>query len=114
MDEDASPDDDGDAPVPRPSWKDRLTQPFVKPAAPKAEPAGDGQEERPLTDAEVKSKITLLDATERKVGNAAAGLAAAILLISTLPYLDNPKPPVKTDVSPQGKTCPTNFKYQKV
>ena len=114
MVEDAAPEDDSGAGAPRPSWRDRLSQSFLKPAPPpKAEPNAE-EDGRPLTDAEVKAQITRLDPTETKVGNGASVLGVLILVLAIVPYIDNPNTPIKTSVNRVGKSCPTGYKYEAV
>jgi hypothetical protein len=73
-------------------------------------PVRPGEED--LSDDERRQRITRIDRTERKWGLAAAGLAGAIALISTVPYVDNPKTPIK-EAAKNGKCTTSGFNYSK-
>jgi len=60
-------------------------------------------------DAETRKAIVNLDQRERKYSLIGAGLAGVIALITTVPYIANPK--TKVNAPAKGHTCPVGFTY---
>lgn len=74
--------------APASSWRDRLSQTFLRPPTSRAQPdpssgddLGTGDEELPETAAELRARINRIDPTERRVGYAGAALAAAVAVV---------------------------------
>lgn len=82
----------------------RLSRTFLRPPPPKPNREPEQVDFSRMTDDEKRSRIVSVDATERKVGIAAAILGLAIALYTTLPYMVS-KVAIRTTVKPKGKTC---------
>ena len=105
--------DDPEEPVAAPSWKERLTAPFVRPPGTAAAPASKAPE-RPPTDREVGERIKLIDPLERRVGTIGVVIGVVLVLAERARYLIKPSTPVSTSVARVGKHCPAHFTYQSV
>ncbi len=107
MADDEPSDVTDDEPSPPTSLTGRLSQTFFRPPKPKPE-----DDEGPLTDAELKRRITMLDPTERKLGNFAALLAAIVSVLLTWRGVSNPKLAVPKPTKPgRNHSCPSNYQY---
>ncbi|MGH9047424.1 MAG: hypothetical protein ACRDVW_08925 [Acidimicrobiales bacterium] len=75
----------------------------------------EGTQRPPLSDAAKRKAILTIDVVERKVGLAAAGLGGLIALVTTVPYIINPKTKVsQTIAATKHKTCDVaGFVYDK-
>jgi hypothetical protein len=92
----------------------RLAQTFLKPAKPRAETKTE-EPARELTDEEKRVKVLEIDRTERKIGYAAAILAAVLAVVTFVPYIDSPLSAPHPTTSPiKGTACPTGYSYEKV
>ncbi len=88
-------------------WQ-RLQQTFY--SSPANKPAAEAPDYSELTDAEIKARVTKIDATERRVGYAASAIALAFALVYTVPYLVS-KIAVPGPTKPHHKICPAHFTY---
>jgi len=105
--EEPEPAPDGPTRAPVPLSK-RLTRAVMGPAGP-ADPG------RPLTDAELKRQVSVLDPTERKIGNFAALFAALLTVLFTYKGVGNPKSAVPSPTKPGAHhSCGTGFVYSVV
>jgi hypothetical protein len=113
-DPELEPPGKSDVPAPATTVLGRLSQMFLNPPKPKKD-ASD-EDERPLTEAEVKAKVIQLDPLERKIGYLGAGMALVIALLSQLPgALDPLHHPVSQNVTPgKNHSCGPGFKYENV
>jgi hypothetical protein len=99
------------APLPKPSrWRDLGSRLAVSLTAPRT--GGPAVPRQPVSEGEKKQAIFNLDAKERKWGLVGAALAAVIALWQDLPYLFNPKTPVKLPVG-KNHACTSGFTYHK-
>jgi hypothetical protein len=97
-------------PRPRTGWE-RLSETFLRPASsprPRVEPVK--IDYTSMSDEEKRARITQIDPMERKVGLAAAALAAVFALVYTVPYMVG-KISVATTVKPLHKTCTHGYHY---
>jgi hypothetical protein len=95
---------------PRTGWE-RLSQTFMRPASPQGpRPEPVKIEYASMTDEEKRARITQIDPMERKVGLAAAALAAVFALVYTIPYMVS-KISVATTVKPVHDTCIDKYHY---
>jgi len=96
----------------RPGWRSltgRLSAALMKPGRPPTmSPGGGGP--GAASDMEKRRAILSLDPLERKIGLLGAALAALLAMITTLPYVANPK--TKVTVAAKGRVCPVDFHYQ--
>lgn len=107
---DAESGDATPSPRPRTGWE-RLSETFLRPASSprlRAEPVK--VDYASMTDDEKRARITQIDPMERKVGLAAAALAAVFALVYTIPYMVA-KISVATTVKPLHKTCTHGYHY---
>ncbi len=116
-DEHSDGPDDVPAPASPTTFRERLTQTFSRPPAPRAsKPGSDPEPDRPLTDKELKAKVTRIDQTERKIGYLGAGLGAVMALTFTVPYIGNPKEGAKvtnaTHAETISKSCGVRYEFQ--
>jgi len=97
--------------APMTGWQ-RLSQTFFNPPKQKRRPgaAPEPVDFSKMTDAEIRTRITQIDDTERKIGLAAAILAAIFALIYTVPYMVS-KIAVATTIKPVHKTCADHLTY---
>src|SRR5271167_2651385 len=93
---DDSPDDSA---APTPSLSQRMSRALLGPTTP-AEADG------PVTDAEVKRRVSMIDPTERKIGSFGALFAALLSVVLTFQGIRNPKAAVPGPAKPTShKTC---------
>ena len=90
---------------PAPSVWGRLSQTFLRPAAPRARAEPERVDFSRMSDDEKRARITGVDPTERKIGIAGSALAAVFALVSYLPYMLSKKTATLTTVKPKGTTC---------
>ena len=110
--EEAEAETGGVTPRPRPrtGWE-RLSETFLRPASsPRSRPEPVKVDYASMTDEEKRARITQIDPMERKVGLAAAALAAVFALVYTIPYMVA-KISVATTVKPLHKTCTHGYHY---
>jgi hypothetical protein len=92
----------------------RMSPVFLRPPKPRvdADSVVDGAA---MSDDQKRRTILGLDATERKVGVIGSGLAVLIALLTTLPFVLNPKTAVNQSLAPvKGQTCANKaFTYDK-
>jgi|SRR5271166_2932285 len=108
-------DEQADAPAAAaPSFRERLSQTFLRPPTPKA-PRPEPDTDRPVTDKELKAKVTKIDQTERRIGYLGAGLGAVMALTFTVPYIHNPKAGAKvtnaTHAETISKSCGVRYEF---
>jgi hypothetical protein len=95
---------------PMSGWQ-RLSQTFLRPAVPRTTRSSpDPVDLSTLSDAERRARINQIDPTERKIGLAAAILAAIFALVYTIPYMVS-KIAVATTVKPVHKACADHLTY---
>lgn len=98
-----SPSNDGSDPT---SVWGRLSQSFLKPAAPKATPGDPGYPNfSRMTDEEKQNRIRHVDPTERKLGIAASLIAVALSMVSYLPYIVSKRSVALTTLKPKDGKC---------
>ena len=97
------------APLPKPSpWRGLSSRLALALTAPRT--GGTPGPQQPISEGEKKQAIFNLDPREKKYGLIGAALAAVIALWQVLPYLFNPKNPVKLPVG-KNHSCTSGFKY---
>jgi len=84
----------------------RLSAAFPRSTRPKDETE---EPAHPLTDAEIKARITKIDDRERKFSYIAAALGALLVIVWFFPYLADPKKRDVTTASPVGHGCPAHY-----
>ena len=101
--------------APASSWRDRLSQTFLKPPAAKSPPgsSGDdgpetGNERLPETPAELRARINRIDTTERRVGYAGAALAAVVAV--AVAVVNSPNRLVDATKVHKGWSCTAGYK----
>ncbi len=110
VDEAGTDPDDAPPRRPRTGWE-RLSDTFLRPASPqRPRPAPVKIDYASMTDDEKRARITQIDPVERKVGLAAAALAAVFALVYTIPYMVS-KISVATTVKPVHDTCIDKYHY---
>ena len=94
----------------------RLSQAFFRPSGDKPKAGPDLDPDRPLTDKELKAKVTKIDQTERRIGYLGAGLGAVMALTFTVPYISNPKEGAKVTAASHAqivsKSCGVRYQFQ--
>lgn len=94
----------------------RLSQAFLKLSGGRSKANPDPDPDRPLTDRELKAKVTKIDQTERRIGYLGAGLGAVMALTFTVPYISNPKEGAKATAATHAqivsKSCPVRYQFQ--
>lgn len=98
-----------------PTWTtgwQRLSQTFLRPPKKEdqAEIAAEPADYSRLTDDEKRQRIVTVDPLERKLGLAAAALAAIIAVLYNVPYMVS-KISVATTTKPVGHKCPGGLTY---
>jgi hypothetical protein len=104
------PDEEQPPVIPNSGWRDlagRFSTAFLTPKPPrkKAEPTVP-------SDVQTKRAVLNLDPRERKIGLIGSALAGAIALVTTLPYVVNPK--MKVHAPAKGHVCPVGFAYDRL
>ncbi len=88
---------------PTTAWQ-RLSQTFVRPAAPKPPAKPEDVDFSRMTDDEKRTRISRVDPTERKLGIAASVLGFVLAIYANVPYMVT-KTSVLTTVKPKDKKC---------
>src|SRR6185437_13957186 len=106
-------------PVWQTGWQ-RLSRTFVNPSgsasasAGRTRPAPKAAAATPdfatMTDAQKRQMINQIDGTERKIGYAAAALAAVLTVAYNVPFMVS-RITVETTVKPTGHTCADGYRY---
>lgn len=111
------PDDPANGQTGRGAWTtgwQRLSQTFLRPPSGttgKPPATGEAVDYARLTDDEKRSRIVALSPVERRVGFAAAALAAVLALLTTVPYMVKRTVVTAQTVTPSHGRCPVGFTY---
>ncbi|MGH9110009.1 MAG: hypothetical protein ACRDY3_11200 [Acidimicrobiales bacterium] len=94
-------------------WQ-RLSETFLRPPTKEARAAlaAEPDDYSRLNDDEKRARITAVDPIERKIGMAAAALAAVLAIIANVPYMVT-KTVVATTTKPVGHHCPGGLTFTK-
>ena len=96
---------DPEATLPPPSPLGRLSQAYFKLSGGRSKADPDPDPDRPLTDRELKAKVTKIDQTERRIGYLGAGLGAVMALTFTVPYISSPRRAPRSRPPPMRRSC---------
>lgn len=101
----------GNGSAPRTAWE-RLSQTFLRPAAPPKAAPEEPPDFSTMTDDEKRARIIAIDPGERRVGIAAAILAVALAIYANVPYMIS-KTAVATTVKPKHGACAGGLQFVK-